>query len=588
MIELRRAFIVAAALTLLVLGLLTACDIAVSPAASPSPLAAASPSTAASATGTNTNPTASDAPTPSPGVPQGGAVTMRITSDVADLKPWDLRSRGEEYAANLMYSGLVRLSPTLRPEPDLAQSWEIAPNGGLITFTLRSDVRWHDGEPLTADDVLWTLNTLRTITPTNSLLFDLRSTIGQVQTPLTNTVVISLTQPYAPILSELAVPILPKHRLQTRSPEQIATLNFWNEPVGSGPFKFDRREPDQGMTFVRNEAFYRGAPNLDQVALVVAPEADVAENALRQEQLLIAEFPDAVRPLSDTQDFVQGAYPENGWYGVVFNVRPDRLFADQRLREALARAVDVPALVEAVTNGAGQPIATTLSSASYAFPADIAVSEQDFNVAQQLLDDAGWVQEADGIRRKNGQPLAAKLWARGDDPQRVAAAERIAEAGRALGMQIEVTAANFDTVILAKLAPPYDFDLLLGSWVNAPNSAGFPTNSFYDPDDYPLFHSSRVWRGQGDPRTALRNVGGFANTEYDAAAEEARRTYDPAARAQAIQRAQSVLQRERPYLLLWTNRIPVVINARVRSAEGSLPADTPRYLWNVEQWYLEQ
>jgi peptide/nickel transport system substrate-binding protein len=154
-------------------------------------------------------------------------------------------------------------------------------------------------------------------------------------------------------------------------------------------------------------------------------------------------------------------------------------------------------------------------------------------------------------------------------------------------MQLEVAPANFETVILPKLAPPYDFDLLLGSWVNAPNSVGFPSYRFYDPDDYALFHSSRVWSGQGDPRTGLRNVGGFSSSAYDAAADQARRAYDPAERAMAISEAQTVLAREYPYLLLWSDQIPVVLSERVKRQDGEIMLDTPRYLWSVERWYLE-
>lgn len=592
MIELRRSFVVACGLTLLVLVLLTACDVRspVESVQSPSsqPAGSTAPAGATASAGGASSSAAAAAPSPTPSVPQGGALAIRLAADVPDLKPWDLRSRGEEYAADLMYSGLVRLDAQLRPQPDLAERWETSPDGGLITFTLRSGLTWHDGQPLGAEDVIWTLNTLRTITPTNSLLFDLRSTIGQVRSPLTETVVLSLTQPYAPLLAELSVPILPRHRLQTRTPEQIAGLNFWDEPVGSGPFKFDRREPNQSISFTRNEQFYRGAPNIEQIALVVAPDPAVAQTALREGQLQLAEFPGATAALSDSaQLLTTGAYPENGWYGVVFNQRQDRLFADQRLRAALARAVDVGALVQAVTGGAGQPIATTLSRVAWAYPADLPVVPPDLDAARQLLDQAGWTLGADGVRQKDGRPLSAKLWVRGDDPRRLDAAQRIAQAAQEIGMQLEVTPANFDTVILAKLAPPYDYDLLLGSWVNAPNSAGFPTNHFYDPDDFALFHSSRIWQGQGDPRTALRNVGGFSNADYDAAAEQARRSYDPVARAQAIQQAQAVLVREVPYLLLWTDRIPVALSTRVQSAAGSISIDSPRYLWDVEQWYLQ-
>lgn len=590
MIELRRAFVVACGFTVLVLALFTACDVS-SPAPQPTPVAS---ETAAALAPTATSPVASEAPTPTleptPSTPQGGVLTMRLGGDVPDLKPWDLRSRGEEHIADLLYNGLIELDAQLQPQPDLAQDWVASADGRLITFTLRSNLTWHDATPLTAEDVAWTLNTLRTITATNALLSDLQATIADVSVPLPETVVVSLTRPHAPLLAELAVPILPRHRLADRTPEQIAALNFWDEPIGSGPFKLDERQPAQSISFSRNNTYFGGTPNLDQVVLIVAPDPAVAMNALQEQQLLVAEFPNATELLSPTiatDGLQRGAYPENGWYGLAFNTRSDRLFADQRVREALARAVDVEDLVQSVTNGAGQPIATIISRSSSTYPTDLEILPADVDAARRLLDEAGWAPGPDGVRQKDGRPLATRIWVRGDDPRRVAAAGRIAEAAQAIGMQLEVVPANFNTVILPKLAPPYDFDLLLGSWINAPNSMSFPTNRFYDPDDFALFHSSNVWGGQGDARGGLRNVTGFANPDYDAAAEESRRAYEPTERQESIQTAQSVLAREMPYLLLWTDEIAVVMDQRVSSEDAPISLDTPRYLWNVEQWYLQ-
>lgn len=596
MIELRRPLVVAFGLTVLILALLTACDLAASTPQATAPASATAEALAATAVtaAASVAPVASVAPTPTveptPAVPQGGALTIRLAADVPELKPWDLRSRGEEHVADLIYNGLTELDAQLQPQPDLAQDWTTSADGRLITFTLRSNLVWHDGEPLTSADVAWTLNMLRTITATNALLADLQSTIADAGAPLPETVVVSLTRPYAPLLAELAVPILPRHRLADRTPEQIAALNFWDEPVGSGPFKLDRRQPDQSIAFVRNNAYFGGVPNLDQVALVIAPDPAVAATALQNQQLLVAEFPQTTAALSATVEpapLQRGAYPENGWYGLAFNTRPERIFADQRLREALARAVDVEALVQTVTNGAGLPITTILSRASGMYPADLGIRPPDPDAARRLLDEAGWTLGANGVRQKAGRPLSSRIWVRGDDARRVAAAQRIAEAAGAIGMQLEVVPANFNTVILPKLAPPYDFDLLLGSWINAPNSQSFPTNRFYDPDNWALFHSANVWGGQGDARTGLRNVTGFANGDYDSAADAARRVYALADRKQAIQSAQTVLARELPYLLLWTDQVGVVINERVASEDGPLPLYTPRYLWNVEQWYLQ-
>ncbi len=398
-----------------------------------------------------------------------------------------------------------------------------------------------------------------------------------------------MTAPHAPLLAKLATPILPRHRLGNRSPDQIAALNFWELPVGTGPFRFDQRQEDQTLVFRRNDTYFRGAPNLEQVMLQLIPDPAIAAEAVAAEQVLLAEFADAPQTFSDTLPATveRGTYPENGWYGLVFNMRSDRLFADRRLRAALALAVDVPALVQTVTDGVGQPLTTTLLPGTWAYPDELAPQPPDLVEANRLLDEAGWTLGVDGIRQQNGQPLAARIWVRNDDPRRIEAATLIAEAAQEIGMQLQVEPANFDTVILAKLAPPYDFDLLLGSWVNAPNTVGFPTNRFYDPDDYALFHSSRVWQGEGDTRTALRNISGFSDETYDRLVEQARWTYNPEERAELIAAAQAVIVREHPYLFLWTDRIPVVLNTHVRSEAGTIDLNTPFYLRNVEEWYIE-
>ena len=178
------------------------------------------------------------APTATP-LPRGGNLTIRSDADVPNLRPWQPRSRGEEQLIGMLYSGLTRLDSKLRPQPDLASAWESAPDGRVITFTLRSDVSWHDGQPLSAADVAYTLSALHEISPTTALLSDMRR-ISNVSTPTSTTVVLQLTERYAPLLSMLTVPILPKHLLIDKD---IATFDFWNVQIGSGPFQFEERLP---------------------------------------------------------------------------------------------------------------------------------------------------------------------------------------------------------------------------------------------------------------------------------------------------------------------------------------------------------
>src|SRR4029453_5100638 len=159
----------------------------------------------------------------------------------------------------------------------------------------------------------FTLDAMRTLPFTASALLTDLQRIAQVAAPTSSTVVLSLTERYAPLLAELTLPILPRHLLEGRN---LQELNFWDAPVGSGPFALADRVPGASILLVRNERFYRGAPLLERVSFAVAASPDVALDALRSDTLLLAELPwSAGRAVSGTLANVRvGAYPENGFY----------------------------------------------------------------------------------------------------------------------------------------------------------------------------------------------------------------------------------------------------------------------------------
>ncbi|MEN9937388.1 MAG: hypothetical protein RLZZ387_3967 [Chloroflexota bacterium] len=560
----RRLFAASVAAALLVLTFLVGC--ALNPVPDPTP----PPPTAPPATATP--------------LPRGGNLTVRLVADVPDLRPWQPRSRGEEQITSLLYSGLMRLDERLEPQPDLATEWDAAPDGRLITFTLRPDVTWHDGRPLTAEDVAYTLDALREISPTTALLLSLRR-IADVAAPTTTTVTISLTERYAPIFSDLAVPVLPKHLLIDKD---IAALNFWEQPVGSGPFKLAERQPGESVTLEGNPRFYRGQPLLDRVAFIVAPDPQVTADALRDGQLLLAELPDRSPGEAETPDLQTGVYPENGYYFLAFNTREGRHFADLRLRQALARAIDLPQLVGEVTGGRGAAIGSSAVPGSWADQTPPLTATVDLEGARLLLDEAGWkVPPGESIRQREGISLTVQLFVRGDDPRRVRAAELIAAAAERIGVAVDVERADFETVIRSKYAPPYDFDLLLGSWVNGAGDPAFGDYAFYDPDDFALFHSSQINQGVADTRPVL-NIGGFSDPSYDNQSGAARQLYDREERLRAIGLAQARIADQLPYLFLWADQIPVVLAPQVTTLEGPVNLSTPLYLGNIERWYLKR
>ena len=535
------------------------------------------------------NPAPPPTPTPPPPtatpLPRGGNLTVRLAADIPDLRPWQPRSRGEEQVMSLLYSGLVRLDAKLQPQPDIATHWDASQDGRLITFTLRPDVVWHDGKPLTSSDVAYTLNALHEISPTTALLVNLRR-IAEITTPTTSTLVISLTERYAPIFSQLTVPILPKHVLEGQN---IATLNFWDVPIGSGPFQFGSRQAGTSITLNANKAFYRGQPLLDRVAFLVAPDPRVAAQALKDQRLLFAEWPEwnTAKTISQTVSNVRtGFYPENGYYFLGFNTREGRPFADVRVRQALAQTIDLPKLVQAATDGQGIPIADSAVPGSWADFVKPATATISLERAGALLDEAGWkVPAGGGIRQRQNTPLTAQLFVRGDDPRRVRAAELIAKTAQTLGISVTVQPSDFASVIQPKYAPPYNFDLLLGSWSNGAGDPTFSDYMFYDPDDFLLFHSSQINQGVEDTRPALNFVG-FSDSVYDNRSVAAQQLYDLDQRGNALRLSQERIDEEKPYFFLWDDRILVSLSTRVTTLDGPVDLSTPMYFGNVERWYL--
>jgi peptide/nickel transport system substrate-binding protein len=476
----------------------------------------------------------------------------------------------------------MRLDATLQPQLDLASEWQATPDGRTITFTLRSDLRWHDNTPLTSADVAYTLTALNTISPTTALLSDL-TRIEQVTTPTSTTVELTLNERYAPIFSVLTLPILPKHLLIDKA---IDRFDFWDAPIGSGPFRLEERRASESIVLAANPSFHRGAPLLDRVVFVVAPDPQISSTALREQQLLVGELPwPAAEPLRNGS-LQQGRYAENGYYFVAYNMRSGRPTADLRVRQAIRLSIDLPQLVQDVTASTGQPIGNSAAPGSWADLTPPLTSTVDLARARLLLDEAGWkLAPGSQIRQQNGITLTLQLFVRGDDPRRTQAAEQIARAAQQIGIAIEVEPSDFETVIRSKYAPPYDFDLLLGSWSNGAADPLFADYAYYDPDDFALFHSSQINQGTADTRPVL-NIGGFRDPSYDNQAAAARQLYEVADRTKALAQAQTRVAELQPYLFLWADTIPVFINQRVTTLDGPIDLNSPMYLWNIERWYL--
>ncbi len=359
---------------------------------------------------TSEAPAATDAPTTTEAVREpGGTLVAAISSDPGGLNPAITTSGGTHTASELMFNGLVELDANGEPQPELAESWEIGDEGATYTFTLREGVTWHDGEPFTSADVVYTFTEVLTKLHSRTAA-SVGSNITSIEAADARTVVFRFKQPYAPLLQQLDVteaPILPAHIFEGSDPLENPANSA---PIGTGPFQFVSYTPDSEVRLERNANYFKdGLPLLDEVVLRVIKDASSRVAALENGEvdwLFDVPGPDLERLSNDdaydTLPTLINPGGSNCIMTVSFNLeRP--IFADQRVREAVASALDRDQFLERVIFGQGRVAAAPIASGiGFAHADDIQLPQFDRAAAAALLEDAGWVSDGDGTRISQG------------------------------------------------------------------------------------------------------------------------------------------------------------------------------------------
>jgi len=520
-------------------------------------------------------------PTPTvPDRPRSGTITIRLAADPTSLNPWfggfDANS---QQVGGAIFSGLTKIDNHLQPQPDLAQSWDVSPDGTELTFHLRPDVLWQDGKPFTAQDVVWSYDMLQRISADNTSMLHIQEHVKSVEAvdPVTSTVRFTLDQRYSPILADLAFPILPSHSLSGTDPAKLAASPFNSKPVGTGPFAYDSRVLGSSITLKANEHYYGGGPLVEQVIFLVGSDAAAAQG-VRDGTLLLSELdpPTAEQLVKEGKGVRGGSYDELGYDFIAFNLRDTDVFSDTRVRQAFSYALDKQGLAFAAGGSGADPVWSDVNKASWAYNPGIAQMSGNPAMARQLLAEAGWKDtNGDGTVEKNGKPLEVSLYVRGDNNVRLKAANAMVDTLARVGIRLKVQPADFDTSILVHISPnsqpPFDFDAVILGW----------TRTTVDPDSFALFHSSQI---PTQVSQNLLNIPGFQAPEFDSLSIQGRSTYDFAQRHDMYARMQSIIADQLPYYFLWAQKFGVVAGAKLH---GDIDFSSPQYLWNLNEWWVQ-
>lgn len=456
-----------------------------------------------------------------------------------------------EFVSRALYDSLLRVNPrTGDLIPGLAEQWLVSEDAKTFVFILRENVKWHDGAPLTADDVAFTLSALADA----DIRIHPAADFGPLQSiTATNARTVSITfrEAYCAALTSIGmVPILPKHLLENKSLANLAD----DEWIGTGPLLLREWRTDT-ITFTRNPTYWNGAPQIVNWTYRAFPNENAARDAVRQKRadVLVTE-----NPLAEIPNLPIAA---NEFYALALNTKRAP-FDDARVRQAMAAALAPDEFTQTL---AGTKIQTSLLASFWAHPNNLTPIPFDAARARQLFSQAGWRDtDGDGVLDQDGKPFEVTLWARAEEPR----SELGAQLARQQLAQVGVRAILklTDRILFLTRAFLQEYDMALVHF-NIP----------LDPDQRYFWASSETEPGFG------LNVTGYENARVDQALNAGNRIArcEPNARKNAYAPVFQQLSQEVPMVFLFApNRF---VNAR-QGVQGIAPSSFAGDFWNLNTW----
>src|SRR5262249_18842212 len=483
-------------------------------------------------------------------------VTLLIESPPESLDGRLALSGNGQRLAQLIAPGLVTFDDKGEPVPDLADSYrQLDPVA--LAFKLRAGLRFHHGTPPPSPDVKATYDAIVKGEFSSPRAQNLAA-ISSIDAPDPETVIFHLKRPYAPILAELTLGIVPRQR--ARGPQ--AALQD-ERPVGAGPFRFVSRSDENHLELRPFSAYYRGEPRISrlQVRVVRDETARVLELLKGRADLLLGSISPSVLPTvkrNPSLRVITG--PGSGYSYVGLNLRGPP-FSDRRVRQALCKALDVPLIAEAKFHGLAVPASGMLPRHHWAYW-DTGGCRRDLSKAAKLLAEAGYTTAGSEDLSAQSTPPKPPLrftLKTSSDRLRKSIALIMKEQLAQLGVEVELRSLEFGTFF--NDVRKGNFDAVTLKWVPV-----------IEPNLMQDVFSSRNIPSIENQFSGL-NRGGYANAQLDLLLERASGA-DRTQRLTLYHQAQEILERDLPYIPLWHEDVVAVVSSRLRdfqpSAQGFL------------------
>ncbi|RPJ24212.1 MAG: peptide ABC transporter substrate-binding protein [Chloroflexi bacterium] len=509
---------------------------------------------------------------------QGGVYTEGLVGSLGRLNPLlDWNNSADRAVNRLLFSGLIRFDEHGLPQADVAEGWGIMPDGTVYNFTIRENAIWHDGTPVTSDDVIFTIDMIKS---TGSLYpQDIKDLWGKIEVTKLDekNLKFTLSEPYVPFMDYLTFGILPKHLLGSVTPDQMPNAEFNINPVGTGPYKFDHLIVDNGQitgVVLTTSTTYYGNPGfIEQVVFRYYQTSAEAFDAYQQGDVLsVSQITSDVlsTALEEVNLFVYTSpLPQISF--VLFNLNNSEVafLQNANVRRALMLGINRPYIINTLLQGQAVLTDGPILPGSWAYYDGIERFEYNPDESLNLLKTEGYVIPAEGgdVRAKEGTLLAFTML-HPDDTLHTKVAQMIKDEWAGIGVRVDLQAVPYDQLATDFLASRnYQAALVDLNLSRTP-----------DPDPYPFWHQAEATGGQNYSQWNDR-----AASEY---LEQARVTTDYTLRTRLYRNFQVVFAKELPALPLFAPVYSYGVDSQVQGVQVAALYDPSDRLATFSNWYL--
>jgi len=492
-----------------------------------------------------------------------------LTGNISGLIPNILSDSASFEVGGLIYSGLVTRDRDLNIIPELAESWTFTPDCLNLTFKLRHNVKWHDGHPFTADDVVFTYQAMiHPKTPTAYKEDFYAVETAEAVDPYT--VRLTYKKPYAKALQSWNIWMLPRHLLEryVREGRLREAPQNWTSPVGTGAYRFSELRAGEKVVLLANPDYFEGRPYISRVVYRIIPSQATIFLELKAKGLDVAGLT-ALQYTRQTdypafrKTYNKFAYPASAYTYLGFNHKDPR-FADKRVRQAFAHAINKRELIDGVLFGLGREATGPYKPGTWVYNPNVRAYPYDLARARALLAEAGWTRKSpDGLLEQDGRPFTFELLTNQGNEERRKVAEIIQSSLRDLGIGVEIRVLEWSS-FLKEYIKKRRFEAIILGW-----------GIGEDPDQYEVWHSSKTGPDQ------LNHIG-FAHAEVDELLERGRSSCVEAERKKYYDRLQEVLAEEQPLVFLYFRDALPVVSSRIH---GIVPAPNG-IKYNSPEWFV--